>query len=242
MRTSVWVRYSTLLLAVCLGLPASAQETIALVRNADVPSAVNALLLKAIYKRAGYELKITPMPAARATVEAESGNVDGEVNRVAAYADAHPNLIRVEPPISIWKISAFYKNAERISINGPDDLKKYSLAYVRGLKGPEDLVKGAQKVEALTTSEQLVNFLQSDRADVIVDGQSQVKFYVKRLGFKDFAQVELTRTPLYHYLHVKNKDLVPVISRIIKKLSDSGELAKLYTQSENEFIASGNSP
>jgi ABC-type amino acid transport substrate-binding protein len=226
----------------CFGAFAFAAGPIVLVRNADVPSAINAILLKAIYKKAGYELKVTPMPAARATVEAEGGAVDGEVNRVAAYATAHPNLIRVDPPISIWKISAFYKNSKQLSINGREDLKKYSLAHVRGLKGAEDLVEGATRVSLLATSEQLLKFLEQDRVEVIVDGQSQIKLYTERLGIKDLAQVELTRTPLYHYLHEKNRSLVPVISGIVKKLSDSGELARMYTLTENEFIASGNSP
>ena len=234
--------FAVLALAGLLSSFVQARDPIRLANIGNLTSVVDAMVLTEVYKQAGIDLIIVPMPPARATVEATRGTVDGEVNRVASYGDARPTLIRVEPPLYSWQISAFYKKSSKVEIHTSDDLAPYTVGHVRGLKRIEDLVAGVPRVEKVNTTELLLKMLDANRIDVAVDGTNESNFYLRRLGYGDIVQVELERQPIHHYLHVKHKDLVPVIGGIIKKLSDSGELARMFVKAEQDYVASGATP
>jgi polar amino acid transport system substrate-binding protein len=222
---------------VLLATHAYAREPVQLaVLTTSPPSVAAGIMLTEIFRQANIPMVLIAMPAVRSSVEAGEGRVDGEVARVQSYGELHPTLIRVEPAIDFLSVSAYYKKKLNTKIDSQDDLKPYSVGYVRGLKVPCDLVKNVPYAQETTSSKSLVRMLKADRFDVIVNNNGSTDFYINKFGLKDIERVELSHEPLHLYLHQKNRDLVPTISGIIKKLSDNGELAKLRAKANEQTL------
>lgn len=207
---------------------AQAQAPLLITTNMDcLPGKSSALVLKDIYRRAGIEMVIKTMPAARATVEVEAGRADGESTRIRAYGDTRPYLIRVEPAYSNLTVSAFHKKRFTTPITSTDDLMPLSVGVVRAIKSAEDLVAKIPNLQRLNSSVVLVNMLNRGRFDVAVDISDEFKRVQQTLGFTDFEEVPLVRHDLYHYVHVKHQAQVQALSRIIAEMKKTGELSLL---------------
>ncbi len=237
-----WPAMMGLALMALLACAAQAGEALVLARNPNFTSAVNGQVLKEIYRQAGLEVRIVTMPGLRSTAEVLAGMIDGEVNRVAEYGQRHPALIRVDPPFNTWTVSAFYKKSMKIDVKTKQDLTGQKLGVVRGLVAVEYLVEGMANVYKTNSSLSLARMLQTDRLEIAVDGANEFKFGLNQSELSALTQVDLMQFPLYHYLSKKNQHLQPVLSRIIKQLSDSGELGRLYLKAEREVLASGIDP
>ncbi|WP_410498439.1 substrate-binding periplasmic protein [Chitinibacter sp. S2-10] len=223
---------------ILLGSFAYAREPVKLaVLTASPPSRIDAIVLTEVYRRAGIPLRLITMPGLRASAEADSGRIDGEVARVSSYGKQYPNLIRVEPPIDALTVSAYFKKSLNAQIKTRDDLKKYSIGYVRGLKVPAELVMNFPRVLDTQSSKSLVQMLNADRFEVIVNNNSSTDFYINQMGLKNIEKVELRHEPLHHYLHKKHSDLARIISATITQMIQSGELAKLLKQAEYEVLS-----
>src|SRR5215471_20985949 len=57
------------------------------------------LAYKEAFKRLGIPLEVDVMPTQRVSAMVDSGAVDGQFMRVLAYADTHPEQVRVDEPI-----------------------------------------------------------------------------------------------------------------------------------------------
>jgi polar amino acid transport system substrate-binding protein len=201
-------------------------------------------LVKEIYKQAGLDVRVTQFPASRSTIEVTEGRMDGEVARGAAYGEANPSLVRIEPPFIYLPTSAFFLKSAKVNFNSKDDLKNYSAGYVSGVAGDERLAKtlGFFEVETAVSREGLFRMLALGRFDVAIHDSSLGVSEIKRLGLKDVVDVEIFREPIYTYLSPKNRDLAPLIGGVIKKLSDSGELRRLQDRFTKEFKARSAAP
>lgn len=227
----------------CISLRAHAREPLKLaVLTSSPPSVIVAEVLSEVYRQAGIPLVFVTMPGLRASSEANMGRIDGEVARVASYGTQHPNLIRITPSINTLKISAYFKKNLSPNIKTTEDLKKYSIGYVSGLKSSSELVGHLPKANAIRSSKALVQMLNSGRIEIIVNNESSTDFYINQLGLNDIERLELSREPLHHYLHQKHRALAPVISNIIERMSDSGELAKLVAKAENALMKNSSEP
>lgn len=229
------------IVAFCLFLaaPVAAQTTLTLVYAPTGPiPGIAAIVLEKVYRRLDIALLFRPMPAARATLEAAAGRVDGDVVRIASYAQAHPSLIRVEPALSKVTTAAYYNQRSDLQVKSRDDLARYSLAYVRGIRASEQLSKGLPDVIAVNSVEVLFKMLQAKRFQIALAGVGEFKVQQQRYQPDQFVQVELASEPLYHYLHEKHRDLAIRVSAELAALAASGELASLQAQAEAEFFAS----
>ncbi len=197
-------------------------------------------LLFEIYQRAKIPIDITPMTGSRALAEASSGRKDGETLRVFALGNKYPSLIRVPTAISTLTTQGF--SAKNIDINTAEDLKKYSLVRVRGVQHTKNITQSLKNVHVLPTSELLIEFLGRGRADVGLTGRLNGLSLIKASGLSQVTIVgkPLKVLPLYHYIHKKNKALVPRIDAIIKQMVDSGDMKKLREKYEREYLDSIN--
>jgi ABC-type amino acid transport substrate-binding protein len=202
-------------------------------------SEMSGRVLTQLYREIGIEVKLVRMPSARNTHELANGGLDGEVQRIASYGDNRPAMIRVDPAIYVWTTAAFYKKNKNIKVDSFDEVKNYYFGYVRGYKVMQDMFSGAPKGNAITTSEQLVMMLQHDRLEVIVDSADDAHLNFSKHGLKDVVQTDLQLLPLFHFLHMRNKDVMPQISALISKKSQSGELAKMFEKTRSDLLASG---
>lgn len=236
----------TCLIPLTLLLPVQltwAQE-IRLARNElATEQAVAALILADIYARLGLKIRVQALPGTRANAVVLSGEVDGEVGRVQAYADKNSTLIQVKPAYHYLNSVAFAKRGIGIAIDNRAALKPYRVGIVRGIAHAEIATQGLANVETVRTYDQLFQMLESGRIDVAIDTSANGAYMIHKLGLKDIQTVgTLARLDLFHMLNPRQAALAPRLSAQIKRMKDSGELDKLARKLEDGFLSSNATP
>lgn len=234
MRQEASVRRGLLMAACLLALPARATEPappplhIAAVQK-DAVSWVAARLLTEVYRLAGLELVVEPMPAPRAGLLALSGEVDGELIRTEAHGQRNPRLLRIDPPYYRIQVQAFSLASRRVQVGSRADLARYKLAAIRGLSYVPELTPGHPALTLAQNSEQMFRMLQAGRVDLALDSGLAARHVLERLGLREqlSASPELARYELFHYLHPRHRALAPRIAAAIQRLKASGELERL---------------
>lgn len=230
----------TLMIGSTLPSLAGAQE-VNLARNEKATEqAVAANILIDIYKRAGIKANVQPMPAARATSLALSGEKDGEVGRVQAYIARNPNLVKVEPAYYAIATTGFAKEGKNITIASKDDLKKYRVGIIRGVAHTTAATEGHPSLQVVNDADQLYQMLDSDRIDIALDAGINGQYMIKKLGLKGIKPAgDIARLDLFTLLAPTKKDLAPRVASAIDALKKSGELEKLAKKHEEDFLRSG---
>jgi len=215
-----------------MSLSAFAKKTMVLsiIKDTHLSPILIKILTKA-YIKAGYKLKIHHLPPARAIRLANSGEIDGSVARTRFIEKNNPNLIRIPIKIYPFNTMAFTKN--NININSVSDLAQVKSGFLLGHKQAENLVK-TYKYTTSTYEKQLFQLLNNDRIDVAITELVSGKKTIKLLKLNNIVMQKkpLSSLSLYHYIHKKNKRLIPKISRILKEMHEKGELLNYY----NTFI------
>lgn len=203
----------------------------------DALSWVAARLLTEIYRAAGLRLVIEPLPAIRAGMAALGGELDGELIRIRAYSQRHPQLLRVEPAYYRLSVQAYSLPTRRLRIASREDLRLYTLGAVRGLSYVPELTAGHPALTQAQNAEQLFRMLQAGRLDLVLESSVSAGYVLDRLALHDVtASPELAHYELYHYLHPRHRELLPRLSEAIRRLKASGELGQLSTYYESMVI------
>ena len=85
---------------------------------------------------------IRAFPPARATTENVSARVAGEIERIYSYGVKYPTLVRVTPSYYSQTSVVYAQKSRQLNISSKEDLKKYRVGVVRGVKHTDDLVEG----------------------------------------------------------------------------------------------------
>jgi len=196
-------------------------------------------ILSNIYQQLDIDISIIPMRAERAELEATAGVQDGEISRIFSYGDEHPSILRV--PTSFYQLEtmAFFKAGSDISLNTIEDLKKYKIAHIKGVKHTDKLVRklnsNTRNTDNTTT---MIQLIQTGRVDIGITSKIDGQGVIKRLGATDIRawKIPTPKLKLYHYLHSSNADLLKPIDGMIKKMKMSGQLQQLIQETEQRFI------
>jgi len=94
------------------------------------------------FRRAGLELRLVTVPAARALQLSNSGASDGELNRLSGVATQYPNLIRVPEKLGDWTFAAFGKDA---SIPGNSVLARPLFTSMATTRSPDRRTKSTSR-------------------------------------------------------------------------------------------------
>lgn len=216
---------------------ACAQTRLTLASSSSPLGRATAQMVVEILKQADIESSVVTLPYRRATAESRSARVDGEVGRIANYADRFQELIRVEPAYYAYTTNAFCKTAKGINIRQREELKSYKLGIIRGIKQFSDVVAGFPNVTEANDITQLFAMLNYDRFDIAINSNFSGKVELKKQGIKDVAECgEFSHHDLFLYLHVKHQALAPSISAVIVRLQKSGEMAKLVQKAEQQVL------
>lgn len=201
---------------------------------------VGEIILAEVYKRIGVDIKVSRMPGQRAVIEATSGRVDGEVMRIWSYGVEHPELIRVPTSYYFLESVAFYRKGSGIQVDTVEDLAKYSVLKVRGVKHANTITAGLTRVYDYDDSQEMFNALKADRDNVALTNRADGSFTIKKYNLQDIESSShpLLSFPLYHYVHHKNKHLVEKIDREILAMKGSGELDQLIYAAEKQVYKS----
>lgn len=199
---------------------------------------IGRIILLEIYGKLGIDIVIVSLPGKRAQLEVINGEADGEIMRIWTYGSETPTAIRVPTPYYYLETRAFVNKDSNIIIKDKDDLKKYRLAKVAGVKHTNNITAGMPYVQDLDSTRQLMMFLRAGRADVAITNTINGLLELRRLQITDIVPSgpSLEILDLFHYIHKDHKGLVPRIDAIIKEMIASGEMQDLIDKAEFQII------
>ncbi len=215
-----------------------AQSTIIISTFEEDTAVVRAsVLLKQAYGKLGISMELTRLPASRALIEANNGElIDGELIRTAGLTKQYSNLVQIPVVIANFKISVFSKKID-FEVNGWDSLKPYEVTFKRGFKGMEKHAEGLN-VKRAKSSEAALEMLNMERTDIVVVPYLDGLVLRKKLNLPQLKILEapLEQIHLYHYLHKNHKELITRITQVLKAMEQNGEIVQFWKTIENDFL------
>jgi len=209
---------------------AAAQTLLRLARIENVPDqAVGGEILTVVYAKLGITLELVAVPAKRSLIESSEGRLDGETQRVLDVEREYPTLVPVREPVNYIEPSAFTKRLD-FRVEGWESIRPYMVGIVRGVGSSERGTRGMPRVEAAPGMEQLMEMLANDRVEVAVNDLFSGLLVNARLGLDHRLHPlspPLQHIDLYHFLHVRHRELVPKVEAVVRQMRASGELERL---------------
>lgn len=219
---------------------AYAEPPLRFARIENIPDQfVGGEILKVVYSRLNVPIELVDMPAKRALVDSSEGRLDGEVHRNINVQKQYPTLLMLRPAINYIEPSVF-STKYRFEVRGWASIKDYNIGIVRGVGTSEDGTRGMKNVLAVTTLDQLMQVLATERIDVAVSDSFSGLAAVKQLGLEGRITVltpPLQKTEIYHFLHEKHRALIPKVETVLREMQASGELELLRKQIIQRYLA-----
>lgn len=192
-----------------------------------VDTAIGEVIVREAYGRLGIDVVIKKYPAERAVRLADSGELDGEVQRIAGLSEQYPNLIQVQPAINFIEATVFTKSAT-FPVEGWKSVSPYRIGLIRGIKFAERNTQG-MSVAPAGSYDTLFRLLDKGRVDIALSPRVNGLHHIKRQELEGIQPLEpsIAMVDLYHYLNKKHADLVPYISAMFSRMRASGELPRI---------------
>ena len=231
-----------LIILLCLlwAFQADAGRTLILTTGEDTTiQEISVLVLKEAYASLGHDIDILRIPNARALHTSNAGNADGEVSRIDGIKKKFSNLIQIPVAVNYLEGVAFGRDST-LDISGWASLKKYRIVGVMGVKFVEyNYARHSIASHNVYLFTQAVRMIQSGRYDVAVFPRVNGLAAIRSIQAEEVKPIgpPLITTRLYHYLHKKNKALLPEIKTALDKMEKSGRIAQIRQQfvQDNNF-------
>lgn len=192
--------------------------------------ASKALLAKA-YAELGQAIEFIDLPVRRALQGLLSGELDGNLYRLAPIAQEHPELYRVPTAIDLMAVRA-YAADPGLKLRTWSDLQVVTVAYERGVLAIErHLPPHTRKVEVAMPQE-LPRMLELGMVQVALDIESiDSPPGPQRLASRFPGKGQrLDEFPLYHLLLGKHRAIGERLDAVLARWQASGELARIRRQ------------
>lgn len=191
------------------------------------------VILKEAYEPLGYDVIIERLPAERALIMSNGGVVDGEAGRLTIIEENNQNLVRVPTSIYKTRVVGFTRNSDIDLSDGWESLRKYKIGVLIGYKYVESKTDGMNRL-LVPTGEKLMGMLDAGRVDIVILSVLDGLLIVKEQRLKGIHVIEppLGAFSMYHYLHTKNEDLIPLVDEQFRQLRDSGRLDAIVRERE----------
>lgn len=183
----------------------------------DAEVVITKSIITKAYNLLGIDVQIDHHPWSRSLELSSSGETDAELHRVKGISSKYKGLIIVNEPVLKVDFVAFGLKKNKFKIKNWNDLKPFKVAYVRGIKIIESNIDGLnfQAVKDIKTAFAL---LELERVDLVIDTYFNCLKEIKKLNNNDF---EIKSDPLesillFHYVHKKNAELIPLLEKAIK--------------------------
>lgn len=201
------------------------------------------LIYTEAFRRLGVPVQFSMYSLARRAVLANEGRIDGEGARISAYADTHPELIRVDEPLMDFTFSLFTANpAVRVRRLENLPATPWQVEYRRGVLMCENRLKAfvpPERLSYITASEQGVKKLLAGRTDVYCDLEIYVALVLNAPEFKGGTRVrkllDIASVPTYPFLHKRYAELAPRLAATLKQMKAEGLLNAYRRQAKREM-------
>ncbi|NRD74902.1 hypothetical protein HQQ94_17105 [Shewanella sp. VB17] len=231
-----------LLLLNIIVVKANSQEiTLAYVNDpkVDIYGKWGELIYRDAFARLNIDFSYIILPMIRASRMADLGRIDGEMGRYEGYGAAHPNLVRINEPISVFNISAYAYNSS-IKIDSWQDIKnsQYKIEYYRGSQFMHErltqYVNSDRLSDSSSRSESLRKLIRG-RIDIYIETNEVVN---ELLSTPEFINVniqmltQLETHPVYGYLHQRHNDLALKLADIFRQMKVEGKFDAYLIQAK----------
>lgn len=198
------------------------------------------LIYTEAFKRIGIEFIFEEVPPKRASLYSDEATVDGELGRIYTYADAHPDLIRVEEHHALVTFSAFTTHRD-LRLAGWESLKKldYYVEYRHGIKKSETklpVVVIPERLSSVVKIETGIKKVLAGRTDIYIDVEDYVLKFLNSSEYKSMSKGKIIyiagimeQTTGHIFLHKKHRKLVTRLSSILKDMKEEG-LFEIYRE------------
>jgi polar amino acid transport system substrate-binding protein len=193
------------------------------------------------FRRLGLRVELAVYPTQRIGALLDQGLIDGEVVRARIYADAHPELIRVDE--SVFDVTfALYAANGAVELKRLEDLAalKWRVGHRRGVLFCEKALAAlpADRLVDVTRVDQGLMMLLSGRTDVFCDNDTSVASALDAAEFKGVTTIRpvllLEVTPLYPYLHRRHAALAPRLAATLKLMKSEGLIERYRLEALRE--------
>lgn len=167
-------------------------------------------------KSAGIDMKVVTLPLERANTANSKGEVDGQLARVAAVTEKHPQLNRTSFPLAYINVRIAYLKSNK-SFN-ENSLEKHLGA---GLLNNYGISTGALHYTQVSNPIQAMSMLQSKRIDYVLLPETVIQDYLTEnpeLKKSVIASKRIFVTfPLYFILNKNKAHLLPTIEKALRE-------------------------
>ena len=216
----------------------SAQDTVHIAGVEQSPdSEATVVIIGEAYRRIGIEMEVEWLGGLEALEASNSGELDGELQRIDGINRAWPNLVQVGIPVNYLVGTAFSKN-HNFAIDGWISLESYSLGIVEGIIFAEQGTQGMD-VTAVDTYGNLFDMLEQDQIDVAVAPGINGQVLIQQLEGTAIKEMEgiLEILFLYHYVSRGNEHLVPRLEEELKVMLLDGTILEIRDRVYQELLA-----
>lgn len=203
------------------------------------------------FRRMGVPLTVVTMPTARMTAAVDQGEIHGQASRLRAYADSHPDQLRVEEVLHEVRLllHAFGPAPKTGDPQRLDDLAtgKWLVEYKRGVVICEQLLKPrlpAERLSDVTSVEQGLKKLKAGRTDLYCDfdlavrGELAMPEFKGGAGFRHALDLGIG-LPLYPYVHTRRAELAPRLAEALRQMKAEGLIERYLREAEAEVEPGG---
>lgn len=182
------------------------------------------------FKKLGYNFEYIVAPNKRCSYLLQSGQVDGEPQRIASYVNLMDNIVRVEEAIFVNRnIVIGHKGAARIH-----DLQQWAgqnihVDYIRGSVWSEQNLRAVlapPNMHAVDSVHQGLTKTKHHRTDFFLGLETPTIQALTSIDFRDSGLVVVGvvgENNSYPYFHRRHKDLAVKMAAVLREMKASGE-------------------
>jgi polar amino acid transport system substrate-binding protein len=177
--------------------------------------------LEAVYGRAGLPVEFVPLPQKRSLAQAEDGTIDGDAGRIPGLEKEFPTLVRVDVKLMDLIGVAYVLKERPIGDYRLALLDTLRVGAVRGVLWAEKAMDG-RHLEQVNNYETLFSMLLEGRIDLALGSKVSAESIFRKdkaryAGIRGLAP-PVYRVFFYHYLNIKNADIVPKLEKALREL------------------------
>jgi len=170
-------------------------------------------LMQEIYQQLGYGISVTRFGSLEASLNAYRFGGDGELMRVDGYKHLAPSLQQIPEPLTNVSFYLVCKDLDMCATSLP---KASEVSVINDLLVVNNWANENQvKLKKYDTVETLFRAFNDNKQGLMVLGASEIidnKLLISSSTYRTIITV-----PLYHYVHNKHKELIPLIDSALKE-------------------------
>ncbi|QIY79324.1 substrate-binding periplasmic protein [Chromobacterium violaceum] len=183
--------------------------------------------LDVAFARAGMRYTIRYLPPERALAAFIAGQFDGDPNRGPQFQLFFPDAVRIEPHLrTAWYFAV--SASPEVRPKSWEDLKRYHIAFLRGLHGVDVMTRGVVLREMVPSHEACIRMAQIKRVDLcIVSSESADRRKFEEKYGSQLYSTQFEHLNIYLWLSPNQRAAADKLIRAMRGMAASGELQKL---------------